>query len=781
MIRLFYIITTWIFLLLPGFCEAQLIISEYFEGTSNNKCIEIFNNSGSAINLGTGYNLKVFSNGSASGTTINLTGTIPSCGTYVVCNSSAAAAFLAISNQTSGSLSHNGDDAIGLYNGSTLLDLFGDIGCDPGAEWNSLSPGTEDGAFIRNAGYCDGVTVDPSGACNTSSFTSFTAANWSSVPITATGNLGSHTNSCPCGAALPEIQLQNPVGTNQLCAFTYTYPTQTIGSSATADITILNNGTADLTITSILLSGNTAYSIVSLPSFPLTIVPGGSQVITVQVSSAVVGTFNETLTISSNDADEGSCTTLLSATFIDPTPELQLQQPVNINQNCGFTYSFGTVTSGNTGTGTFTISNATGTAPLIISNLSLSGSTAFSFSPAPSLPITIPAGGSTSFDVIFSPFNALPQSGQVLIVNNDSNESNCTINLSGLGDGIFNCSTPIWFEDFSSYPNGTQTSARWTTAAGNCDADGAPGAVNGNYFGVDNGEFRVNDIEGLTCCGVNTEGQANNWFLTEDIDITGQTEVSISITARVTGDVECSACGSGGDYFIAEYQVDSGPWIGFYTICGASSGFTAQNCVAVPNGTRLKIRITIGNQANDENYFFDDIYVCPASCTEVLPTSLLSFNGKWENNESVLTWKTATEQNNSHFRLFHSADGKDFNEIGKVTGTGNSSEVSEYRFTHLFPHPGINYYKLISTDFDGTDHYKGIVAVEADFHFTFFNSENSSLEFAYESDIDIFSMEGKLIYSGLNVNTLPFSHSGLFIISDRRSGITQRLLIPPGK
>jgi hypothetical protein len=38
----------------------------------------------------------------------------------------------------SGSLSHNGDDAIGLYNGTTLLDLFGDIGCDPGTEWTTV-------------------------------------------------------------------------------------------------------------------------------------------------------------------------------------------------------------------------------------------------------------------------------------------------------------------------------------------------------------------------------------------------------------------------------------------------------------------------------------------------------------------------------------------------------------------------------------------------------------------------------------------------------------------
>ncbi|MBK9357829.1 MAG: hypothetical protein IPN08_10645 [Bacteroidales bacterium] len=56
----------------------DLIISEYVEGSSNNKSIEIFNGTGSIVNLATGnYRLVTFSNGSiTAGLTINLTGTI---------------------------------------------------------------------------------------------------------------------------------------------------------------------------------------------------------------------------------------------------------------------------------------------------------------------------------------------------------------------------------------------------------------------------------------------------------------------------------------------------------------------------------------------------------------------------------------------------------------------------------------------------------------------------------------------------------------------------------
>jgi hypothetical protein len=182
--------------------NGQLIISQYYEGASNDKCIEIFNTTTSAINL-TGYNLKLYANGSTTATTINLSGTIPACGVFVVCNSSYSAATVGYAaDMTSGSLSHNGDDAIGLYSGSTLLDLFGDIGCDPGTEWSSLAPGTADGNFVRNSGYCSGVTVDPSGACGVSSVPTFIAANWTSAPISGATNLGAHTSTC-CGCPGP--------------------------------------------------------------------------------------------------------------------------------------------------------------------------------------------------------------------------------------------------------------------------------------------------------------------------------------------------------------------------------------------------------------------------------------------------------------------------------------------------------------------------------------------------------------------------------------------------
>ena len=57
---------------------SELFISEYIEGSGNNKAIELYNPTATAINL-TGYRLERFSNGestSAAGGVLNLSGSI---------------------------------------------------------------------------------------------------------------------------------------------------------------------------------------------------------------------------------------------------------------------------------------------------------------------------------------------------------------------------------------------------------------------------------------------------------------------------------------------------------------------------------------------------------------------------------------------------------------------------------------------------------------------------------------------------------------------------------
>ena len=116
----------------------DLFISEYVEGSSNNKAIELFNGTGAAVDLTAGgYQLQLYFNGSTTATTIALTGSVAAGDAFVFASASAGAAILAQADQTSGASLFNGDDAIVLRRGTTVLDSIGQVGVDPGTEWGA--------------------------------------------------------------------------------------------------------------------------------------------------------------------------------------------------------------------------------------------------------------------------------------------------------------------------------------------------------------------------------------------------------------------------------------------------------------------------------------------------------------------------------------------------------------------------------------------------------------------------------------------------------------------
>jgi predicted extracellular nuclease len=165
---------------------SELFFSEYIEGSSNNKALEIFNGTGVPVNLGTGgYNVQMFFNGSATaGLTINLTGTVASGDVFVLAQSSANETILAQADQTNGGGWFNGDDAVVLRKGTTVVDVIGQIGFDPGSEWGTGLTSTADNTLRRKAaveaGNADGSdTFDP-------------AAEWEGFATDTSDGLGGH-------------------------------------------------------------------------------------------------------------------------------------------------------------------------------------------------------------------------------------------------------------------------------------------------------------------------------------------------------------------------------------------------------------------------------------------------------------------------------------------------------------------------------------------------------------------------------------------------------------
>jgi uncharacterized protein len=131
----------------------ELFFSEYIEGTSNNKALEIFNGTGAPIDLAAnGYLIQMFFNGNtAAGLTIPLTGSVASGDVYVVAHSSAGPAIQAQADQTNGSGWFNGNDAVVLLKGATVVDSIGQRGVDPGTEWGAGLTSTQDNTLRRKA------------------------------------------------------------------------------------------------------------------------------------------------------------------------------------------------------------------------------------------------------------------------------------------------------------------------------------------------------------------------------------------------------------------------------------------------------------------------------------------------------------------------------------------------------------------------------------------------------------------------------------------------------
>ncbi len=96
----------------------------------------------------------------------------------------------------------------------------------------------------------------------------------------------------------------------------------------------------------------------------------------------------------------------------------------------------------------------------------------------------------------------------------------------------------------------------------------------------------------------------------------------------------------------------------------------------------------------------------PGSSNDVpVPVELLSFIAKLNKYNTSLSWTTASEENNSHFDIQHSTDGRNFTTLGKVTGLGTTSQTQHYNYVHHHPANGKNYYRLRQVDFDGAFEY----------------------------------------------------------------------------
>lgn len=204
---------------------SELFISEYLEGSNNNKAIELYNGTSVAVDLATNqYRLELHVNGAATASqSVALSGTLASGGVLVLCHSASNASILALCNvQNSTVINHNGDDLFVLRKNSpsigngTIVDSFGANTGDPGSNWGTGNYTTNNHTLRRKSDVCSGDTnisdaVDPS-------------IEWDSFAQDTHDGLGSHTANCEF--APHEIVVSGP----QFVSF------DTLASSGTSNV-----------------------------------------------------------------------------------------------------------------------------------------------------------------------------------------------------------------------------------------------------------------------------------------------------------------------------------------------------------------------------------------------------------------------------------------------------------------------------------------------------------------------------------------------------------------
>ena len=165
----------------------DLFFSEYGEGSSNHKYIEIYNPSASAISL-TGYTVYLSGNGGSYTNTFTTNATIASGDVYVVSTNQADTLIQAEADTVLSypSIVHfNGDDALILYDGTDTIDVIGVPGVDPGSSWTVGTGSTANHTLVRKSSVTGGSTNWTTGA-----------TEWDVYSQNTWTYIGSHSSSC---------------------------------------------------------------------------------------------------------------------------------------------------------------------------------------------------------------------------------------------------------------------------------------------------------------------------------------------------------------------------------------------------------------------------------------------------------------------------------------------------------------------------------------------------------------------------------------------------------
>ena len=131
---------------------SDLFFSEYIEGSAENKALEIYNGTGTPVNLAS-YRIDLYNNGNnAPNATYTLSGMLGTGMTLVIVHQNASAALKNAPSayvESTKVTSFDGDDALVLVGPNGPVDRIGRVGEDLGDEWAGNGVSTRSSTLRR--------------------------------------------------------------------------------------------------------------------------------------------------------------------------------------------------------------------------------------------------------------------------------------------------------------------------------------------------------------------------------------------------------------------------------------------------------------------------------------------------------------------------------------------------------------------------------------------------------------------------------------------------------
>lgn len=232
----------------------------------------------------------------------------------------------------------------------------------------------------------------------------------------------------------------------------------------------------------------------------------------------------------------------------------------------------------------------------------------------------------------------------------------------------------------------------------------------------------------------------------------------------------------------SSYLWNSNPSLSSSSSVGGTMTFPAP-----PTGPSI---IEVYGQSNALCIDYEQIVI---DCSLSLPIEMLGFNGEAQDKGILLNWITLSEQNSSHFELEKSSDlSASFIHLANISAKGHSSSKTSYDYIDMRPNNGLNYYKLIGYDMDGTISSNEIIAVDwgAERVSIFPNPVVDVLKillpFSGMKEIRVASSDGKLVYSELtskktvDIDTRDFTNGVYYLNVKTNDEVTTKKLLIVG-